>query len=80
MDGEEDHIHILIEYPPKLSISILVNNLKSVSSRRLRQFNTQLTRQSKVSALWSRSYFACSAGGATIETLKSYVENQSTPD
>ncbi|TOI74642.1 transposase, partial [Vibrio parahaemolyticus] len=36
--------------------------------------------QSKTSALWSRSYFACTAGGATIETLKAYVESQSTPD
>ncbi|WP_372883115.1 transposase, partial [Psychromonas sp.] len=38
-----------------------------------------LTRQSKNAALWSRSYFACSAGGATIETLKNYVDSQSTP-
>ncbi|WP_348272995.1 transposase [Shewanella aestuarii] len=39
-----------------------------------------LTRQGKSSALWSRSYFACTAGGATIETLKAYVESQSTPE
>jgi REP element-mobilizing transposase RayT len=29
---------------------------------------------------FTRSYFACTAGGATIETLKAYVESQSTPD
>ncbi|ABK50453.1 IS200/IS605 family transposase [Vibrio parahaemolyticus] len=80
MDGEQDHIHLLISYPPKLSISVMVNNLKAVSSRMLRRQNTHLTRQSKSSALWSRSYFACTAGGATIETLKAYVESQSTPD
>ncbi|HHF3053185.1 TPA: IS200/IS605 family transposase [Vibrio alginolyticus] len=80
MDGEQDHVHLLISYPPKLSISVMVNNLKSVSSRMLRLQNTHLTRQSKTSALWSRSYFACTAGGATIETLKAYVESQSTPD
>lgn len=80
MDGEEDHVHLLISYPPKLSISVMVNNLKAVSSRMLRLQNTHLTRQSKSSALWSRSYFACTAGGATIETLKAYVENQTTPD
>ncbi|WP_261894483.1 IS200/IS605 family transposase [Vibrio cyclitrophicus] len=80
MDGEQDHVHLLISYPPKLSISVMVNNLKAVSSRMLRRQNTHLTRQSKTSALWSRSYFACTAGGATIETLKAYVESQSTPD
>ncbi|MCC4236940.1 IS200/IS605 family transposase [Vibrio anguillarum] len=80
MDGEKDHVHLLIAYPPKLAISVMVNNLKSVSSRMLRLQNTHLTRQSKSAALWSRSYFACTAGGATIETLKAYVESQATPD
>jgi putative transposase len=80
MDGEEDHVHLLIAYPPKLSISVMVNNLKATSSRRLRILNTHLERQSKSAAFWSRSYFACSAGGATIETLKEYVQSQATPD
>lgn len=78
MDGEQDHVHLLIAYPPKLSVSVMVNNLKSISSRMLRLQNTHLTRQSKSAALWSRSYFACTAGGATIETLKAYVESQAT--
>lgn len=79
-DGEENHIHLLVEYPPKLAISVLVNNLKSTSSRQLRLLNADLPRLSQSSALWSRSYFACSAGGATIETLKAYVNGQKTPD
>ena len=80
MDGEQDHVHLLIAYPPKLAVSVMVNNLKSTSSRQLRILNTHLTTQSKSGRLWSRSYFACSAGGATIETLKEYVNSQSTPD
>ena len=79
MDGEREHVHILIAYPPKLAISVMVNNLKSVSSRMLRNQNTHLSRISKGSALWSRSYFACTAGGATIEILKAYVQSQDTP-
>ena len=79
MDGEEDHIHILVAYPPKLSVSVLVNNLKSISSRRVRILNTNLQKASNSGVLWSRSYFACSAGGATIDTLKSYVRSQETP-
>jgi len=80
MDGEADHVHLLIAYPPKLAISVMVNNLKSVSSRRIRLLNTHIPRQSKSVALWSRSYFACSAGGATIETLREYVQGQATPE
>ena len=80
MDGEKDHVHLLIAYPPKLAVSVMVNNLKSTSSRQLRILNAHLTTQSKSGRLWSRAYFACSAGGATIETLKEYVNSQSTPD
>ena len=79
MDGEEDHVHLLISYPTKLAISVIVNNLKSTSSRRLRQLNTHIPRQSSNCAFWSRSYFACSAGGANLDTLKEYIENQATP-
>ncbi|MCH0696428.1 IS200/IS605 family transposase, partial [Escherichia coli] len=46
MDGEADHVHALIAYPPKLSISVLVNNLKSISSRRVRILNTNLRKVS----------------------------------
>ncbi|QBQ53270.1 IS200/IS605 family transposase [Nitrosococcus wardiae] len=80
MEGETDHVHLLIAYPPKLAVSVLVNNLKSVSSRRICILNTHIPRQSKSAALWSRSYFACSAGGATIETLREYVQSQVTPE
>lgn len=80
MDGEADHVHVLVAYPPKLSISVLVNNLKSISSRRVRILNTNLRKVSNSGVLWSRSYFACSAGGATIETLKAYVASQKSPD
>ncbi|WP_272582953.1 IS200/IS605 family transposase [Providencia sp. PROV261] len=80
MDGEPDHVHLLVAYPPKLAVSVMVNNLKSVSSRMLRQQNTHLRMQSKTGLLWSRSYFVCSTGGATIETLRAYIQSQSTPD
>ena len=43
MDGEQDHVYLLISYPPKLSISEMVNNLKAVSSRMLRLQNAHLT-------------------------------------
>ncbi|MGK3129213.1 IS200/IS605 family transposase [Pantoea sp. C8B4] len=79
MDGRAVHVHVLIAYPPKLSISVLVNNLKSISSRRVRILNTHLRKASNSGVLWSRSSFACNAGGATIETLKAYVASQTPP-
>lgn len=76
-EGESDHVHALIEYPPKLSISQIVNSLKGVSSRRYgaaghpKPFGKE--------ALWSPSYFASSVGGAPIEVLKAYIQNQDKP-
>ncbi|WP_183411768.1 IS200/IS605 family transposase [Litorivivens lipolytica] len=78
-DGEQDHVHLLVKYPPRISISWLANQLKATGSRRLRGLHPELQRLSKSSALWSRSYFACSAGGAPIEVLRQYIEQQDTP-
>lgn len=81
-DGETNHIHLLVNYPPKVSISTLVNSLKGVSSRMLRK-KYYLEIQSKLIGkrknLWSPSYFASSCGGAPINTIRKYIENQKTP-
>ena len=79
MNGEVDHVHLLIHYPPKHSISSLVNSLKGVSSRLLRLERPDLERRYWKDALWSPSYFAASCGGAPISILKEYVEQQKTP-
>lgn len=70
-------VHALIEYPPKLSVSKIVNALKGVSSRRYGQAGFRKPKNGK--ALWSPSYFAVSAGGAPIKTLIEYIKNQSRP-
>jgi putative transposase len=75
-NGEGDHVHVLIEYPPKLSISQMVNSLKGVSSRRYGQAGYQKPHKE---SLWSPSYFAISVGGATLEVLKQYIKEQSRP-
>jgi putative transposase len=75
-NGEEDHVHALIEYPPKLSISEIVNAIKGVSSRRYGQAG--LTKPHR-DALWSPSYFAVSVGSAPTEVLKQYIKDQITP-
>src|SRR6202049_1746951 len=78
MDGEDNHVHLLIQYPPKVSVSSLVNSLKGVSSRMLRQERPDLKRYWK-GALWSPSCFAASCGGAPISILKEYIDQQKTP-
>ena len=76
-NGETDHVHALIEYPPKLSASQIVNALKGVSSRRYGQAGYQ--KPYGKDALWSPSYFAVSVGGAPLEILKKYIQNQKKP-
>jgi putative transposase len=76
-NGESDHIHALIEYPPKLSVSQIVNALKGVSSRRYGQAG--YTKPYGKDALWSPSYFVSSIGGAPLEILKQYIQNQEKP-
>jgi putative transposase len=72
MDGEDDHVHLLVNYPPKHSISALVNSLKGVSSRMLRLERPDLVRRYWKGVLWSPSYFAASCGGAPVGILKAY--------
>ena len=79
MDGGDNHVHLLVNYPPKRSISALVNSLKGVSSRLLRLERPDLTRRYWKGVLWSPSYFAASCGGAPIGVLKAYIEQQRTP-
>ena len=79
-DGEDDHVHLLVNYPPKVSVSSLVNGLKSVSSRVIRQKGYPSIRKKLWGgALWSPSYFAGSCGGAPIEIVRQYIEQQKTP-
>jgi len=79
MDGEDNHVHLLVQYPPKVSVSSLVNSLKGVSSRMLRLERPDLMRRYWKGVLWSPSYFAASCGGAPINILKAYIEQQKTP-
>ena len=80
-DGERNHVHLLIQYPPKWSISIIVNNLKGRSSRLLRRDMHDVKKRywGDGSALWHRSYFAWSVGGAPLEIVKQYIQQQDTP-
>lgn len=79
-NGEHDHVHLLVHYPPKLAISILVNSLKGVSAYHLRkEFTGRINRHIMHGHLWSPSYFAASCGGAPLAVVREYIENQKRP-
>ena len=75
-NGEKDHVHLLVEPVPHLTPSKLVNSLKGVSSRFLRQEFPELEQFYWKGGLWSPSYFIASCGGAPLEIIKEYIENQ----
>ena len=71
VNGEPNHLHLLFRYAPQLQLSKFIGNLKSVTSRRVKQeFNL------KIDSFWNESYSIDSVGGAPLETLKKYVQNQ----
>jgi putative transposase len=76
-NGEADHVHMLVEYPPKLAISQMVNALKGVSSRRYGQAG--LPKPYRKKSLWTPAHFSASVGGAPIEVLKQYIQGQERP-
>jgi REP-associated tyrosine transposase len=79
-NGEDDHVHLLVHYPPKLAISTLVNSLKGVSAHYLRkEFTGRINRHIMHGHLWSPSYFAASCGGAPLAVVKEYIANQKRP-
>ena len=79
-NGENNHIHLLVNLPPKVALSKLVNSLKGVSSRRLRQEYPELVRHYwRAQRLWSGSYFAGSVGGPPLSIVKQYIEQQNRP-
>jgi putative transposase len=75
LDGEDDHVQLLVASPPQVAVARLVNSRKGVSARRLRQRYRVRTHRKH---LWSPSYFAASAGGAPLETLRAYIRQQRT--
>ncbi len=80
-EGEDDHVHLPVNYPPKVAVSKLVNSLKGISSLMIRKKNDPNIRKKLWGgALWSPSYFAGSCGGAPISVIRGLIEQQQTPN
>jgi REP-associated tyrosine transposase len=79
-NGENNHVHLLVNFPPKVALSKLVNSLKGVSSRRMRQeFPDPDRHYYRANRPWSGSYFAGSVGGAPLSVVRQYIEQQNRP-
>jgi putative transposase len=79
-NGEDNHVHLLMTYPPTVTISALANAVKGVSARRLRaEFTRQVNRHSMHGHFWSPSYFAASCEGPPLSVIRQYIEQQNRP-
>ena len=74
MEVMPDHVHLLVEVDPQFGIVKLIRYLKGRSSRLLRQEFLWL--KSRLPTLWTNSYFLSTVGGASLSTIKQYIENQ----
>ena len=69
-----DHVHLLIEVDPQYGIHKAIKNIKGYTSRMLRLEFPELKR--RLPTLWTNSYFVCTVGGAPLEVIKKYIQNQ----
>ena len=69
-----DHVHLFVESDPRWSVAEIVNRIKGVSSRKLRNEFPHL--KSRLPTLWSRSYYAGTVGSVSEDTVRDYIESQ----
>jgi putative transposase len=81
INGEPDHLHLLLSLNPKVTPSVFVNNLKTVTSRLIRKEFSEHVKKfyGKKPIFWSRTYCILTCGGAPLSVLKQYIEQQKTP-
>lgn len=69
-----DHVHLFIEFDPRLLLHKIIKDFKGRSSRLLREKHPQL--KSRLPSLWTRSYFCCTVGHISEDTIQRYIKNQ----
>jgi len=74
MEIMPDHVHLLIEVDPQFGIHKAVKRFKGATSRYLRLEFPRL--KSRLPTLWTNSYFVSTVGGAPLEIVKQYIQNQ----
>lgn len=76
-NGEEDYIHLLFELPPAAAPSVIVCSLKTQLSKSVRaNYHDQIKDKLWKDSFWSDSYFLTTSGGASIQVLEQYIQQQ----
>ena len=78
MESDINHIHFLIRYIPRLSVSSIVRKLKQESTKQIWSLYSEVLSQEfwLEKTFWSDGYFACSIGEASPDTIREYILNQ----
>lgn len=80
MESDIDHLHLMVQYIPKMSISSIIAKIKQITTYRVwrdKRFIPLLQKHFwKEKTFWTDGFFACSIGEANPETIKAYIENQ----
>ena len=76
----KDHVHLLISYPPKLSISDIVKKIKGRSSRKIQQEFDSLRKRYWGRHFWAIWYGAFSSGNVTDEMITEYLKHHDEED
>ena len=77
---DQDHVHILFKAQPKTELSKFINAYKSASSRVLKKEFPSMRKQLWQDMFWSRSFCLLSSGGAPIEVIRQYIQEQGSKD
>lgn len=78
MEVMPDRVHLLIEVDPQFGINRAIRSIKGFSSYTLRKEFPSL--KTRLPTLWTNSYFVSTVGGAPLEIIKQYIENQQTSE
>ena len=78
MQSDIDHLHILIDSPPKFSALDIAHCLKQISTNRIyKKYFDELKKHFwKENIFWSDGYFVCSTGDVSTEIIRKYIETQ----
>ena len=78
--GEDNHIHLMVSVHPKIAVSNLVGKLKGKSSYMIRrEYWEHIKPMLWGNHFWSPSYCVVSCGGASLDVVKEYINNQNAP-
>ncbi|WP_419901640.1 IS200/IS605 family transposase [Kiloniella sp.] len=75
----DNHVHMFVEIPPRLSVSDFLQKVKGCTSRKIQQEFPELRKRYWGQRFWARGYFCTTAGNVTEQTILDYIENH-TPE